>query len=85
MSMKTEMTPQQAITLYQTIEALMNQFDRDNDPSRSGDCGWCAAVDSVRNYRCKKCNFIGAPRGHCSSHDKVPNEEVCQPEGGKKL
>ena len=32
MKMKTTMTPQQAITLYNTIEALMNQFDRDNDP-----------------------------------------------------
>jgi len=30
MKAKTEWTPQQAITLYLTIEALLNQFDREN-------------------------------------------------------
>lgn len=29
--MKTDMTPTQAIILYTTIEALCNQFDRDNE------------------------------------------------------
>lgn len=28
--MKTEMTTQQAIVMYTAIEALANQFDRDN-------------------------------------------------------
>lgn len=35
--MKTDMTSTQAIILYTTIEALCNQFDRDNEKGAGHD------------------------------------------------
>ena len=55
------MTPQQAITLYNAIEALMNQFDRENDPAGKGECAYCGAPNVVA-YRCTKCGYLGSPK-----------------------
>ena len=60
--MKTEMTPRQAITLYNTLEALMNHFDSENDPAGKGECASCGD-QGVMAYRCPKCGYLGSPKG----------------------
>lgn len=72
--MKTEMTPRQAMTLYSTLEALLNQFDRENDPNGKGDCASCNAADAVMEYRCKKCGYLGSPKGK-NTYAAVSNEK----------
>lgn len=72
--MKTTMTPQQAIVLYSAIEALMNQFDRENDPAGKGNCAACCAENSVTEYRCSECGYTGSPKGK-NTYCAVPNEK----------
>jgi len=69
--MKTTMTPQQAITLYNAIEALMNQFDRENDPAGKGECAYCGAPNVVA-YRCTKCGYLGSPKNK-NTYAAMPN------------
>ena len=75
MKMKTDMTPQQAITLYKTIEALIRQFDRENDPVGKGDCAACCAENSVEAYHCSKCGYNGSPKGK-NTYAAAPNIRI---------
>ena len=75
--MKTTMTPRQAITLCNAIEALLNQFDRENDPAGKGECAYCGAPNVVA-YRCTKCGYLGSQKNK-NTYAAMPNMRVSDP------
>ena len=78
--MKTDMTPQQAITLYKTIKALINQFDRENDPAHKGDCAACCATNSVAANHCSKCGYNGSPKTKSVQQTDTQQPQPSSPE-----